>query len=67
MTKRPKMDPKHKAVNDASRTLFAIEAERHAQEVQRLAQMAMRVDGVDPTAHALDLDTMTYAPKGTQG
>ena len=63
MTKRPKMDPEPKKVNDASQTLFALEVQRHQQAVQDLAQMAMRVDGVDPSKFNLALDAMVYVPK----
>ena len=57
------MSDEAKKVNEASITLFGIEMARHQQAVQDIANMAFRVDGLDPRDHTLNLDTMTYTPK----
>lgn len=57
------MTDEAKKVNDASRSLFALEMERHQRAVNEIALQAMKVDGVDPATTSLSLDTMTYAPK----
>lgn len=57
------MTDEAKPVNEASALLFRQEVQRHDAEVQALAGMAFRVDGVDPKAFALDLDSLTYRPK----
>jgi hypothetical protein len=56
------MSDEAKPVNEASRVLFLQEAQRHAQEVNAIAAMARRVDGM-PADSVIDLDTLTYAPK----
>lgn len=57
------MTDEAKQVNEASRTLFGIEMVRHQQAVQDIANMAFRVDGLDPKDFTLNLDTLTYVPK----
>lgn len=57
------MSDEAKKVNEASITLFGIEMARHQQAVQDIANMALRVDGMDPKEFTLNLDTMTYAAK----
>ena len=57
------MTDEAKPVNEASRVLFLREAQRHNAEVQALAEMAFRVDGVATAEFTLDLDTLTYVPK----
>ena len=52
-----------KPVNEASRVLFAQTHATYSREVKGLAEMAFRVDGVDPEKFSLNLDTMTYHPK----
>lgn len=52
-----------KPVNEASRLLFAQATSSYSREVQALAEMAFRVDGVDSKTFALNLDTLTYHPK----
>jgi hypothetical protein len=57
------MTDEAKKVNEASHTLFNLEMVRHQNAVQEIANMALRVDGVDPKVYTLNLDTMTYTPK----
>ena len=52
-----------KPLNEASALLFRQASERHNAEINALADIAFRVDSMDPQTWTLRLDTMNYVRK----